>query len=73
VETLLSDTTPRLTPRSAVATADFELLRVARTEFDDGDAPVSLSLTERLRGLALFRVARGDEGGTIVRLGRTED
>ena len=48
----------RLTPRSAVALADPELLRVARTEplSGAGDQP---SLADRLRGL-LLRLTRSE-------------
>jgi hypothetical protein len=48
----------RLTARSAVATADLELLRVARTELDDPGTPAGLTFGSRLRGLARFRVGR---------------
>jgi hypothetical protein len=45
----------RLTPRSAVALADTELLRVARTEpLTAGDQP---TLADRIRGL-LLRLTR---------------
>jgi hypothetical protein len=48
----------RLTPRSAVALADTELLRVARTEplTVAGD---QLSLADRIRGL-LLRLTRSE-------------
>ena len=47
----------RLTPRSAVALADPELLRVARTEpLAVGDQP---SLADRIRGL-LLRLTRSE-------------
>jgi hypothetical protein len=68
----LTDTTTRLTPRSAGAAADFELLRVARTELDDQDSRATLSLADRIRGLALFRAASPSEDDTAgpVRLDR---
>jgi len=69
----LSDLAPRLAPRSAVAAADFELLRVARTEVEDGETDASVSLADRLRVLATFLPSRPSEDGTVVRLGRTED
>jgi hypothetical protein len=48
----------RLTPRSAVALADPELLRVARTDpLPAGDQP---SLADRLRGL-LLRLTRSED------------
>jgi hypothetical protein len=52
------DPTPRLSARSAVATADLELLRVARTDLDDQEGPAGLTLDSLRRGLARFRVAR---------------
>jgi len=70
----LSDDAPRLAPRSAVATADFELLRVARHDLDEPERAASLTLADRLRGLGAFRVSRsGDEVvDGLVRLGRDE-
>jgi len=47
----LSDTTLRIAPRSAVAIADIDLLRVARTQPAPVDRGVP-SLVERLRRLA---------------------
>ena len=64
----------RLAPRSAGAVADTELLRVARTELDDPEASARLSLADRLRELAPFRVLRpADDSSTPVRLDRPHD
>jgi hypothetical protein len=54
------DPAPRLAPRSVVAIADLELLRVARAELDDPSAPAGLSVGTRLRGLARFAGRRSD-------------
>jgi hypothetical protein len=61
--------TTRLTARSAFATADLELLRVARTDLDDPGSPEGGTFGSRLRGLARLRVARpADEGsGSRIR------
>jgi hypothetical protein len=71
----LSDTAPRLAPRSAVAAADFELLRVARHDLDEPERAASLTLADRLRGLGVFRAGRSadDADGGLVRLGRSEE
>jgi hypothetical protein len=68
----LTDTTTRLTPRSAGAAADYELLRVARTDFDDQDSAATMTLAERIRGLALFRAVTPADDDTAgpVRLDR---
>ena len=55
----MSQAPTRLTPRSAVAIADTELLRVARTEplpSINGEQP---TLAERIRGL-LLRLTRSE-------------
>jgi hypothetical protein len=49
----------RLTPRSAVAIADTELLRVARTQPLPEDGADQPSLADRIRGL-LTRLARSE-------------
>jgi hypothetical protein len=54
----LTDLVPRLTPRSAVAIADTELLRVARTDLVEPETAVSRTLADRIRGLAAFRAER---------------
>lgn len=65
----LSDVAPRLAPRSVAAAADFELLRVARTDLDGPETVATLSLVGRLRELAAFRSPRQSGGGpgAIVR------
>ena len=55
----MSDTEPRLAPRSAGAIADAELLRAARTDIAGADADGPLTLAERIRS-ALVRFARSD-------------
>lgn len=71
----MSDLAPRLAPRSAVAVADFELLRVARHDLDEAETAASLSIADRIRGLAAFRVSRPWDGemDAVVRLGSFED
>ena len=54
----MSDTAPRLAPRSAGATVDAELLRVARTQPVEPETQARLSIGERIRGLALLRATR---------------
>jgi hypothetical protein len=54
----LSDIAPRLAPRSVAAAADFELLRVARTDLDEPETVANLSLVDRIRGLATLRAPR---------------
>jgi len=54
----LSDPAPALRPRSVAAAADFELLRVARTDLGEPEAPVTLSMAERIRGVSPFSAAR---------------
>ncbi len=54
----MTEPAPRLLPRSAGATADLELLRVARTDIDERDAPVSPSVAARIRGMASVRIHR---------------
>ena len=56
-EPALSNAPMRLTPRSAVAIADTELLRVARTQPLPEDGADQPSLADRIRGL-LTRLAR---------------
>jgi hypothetical protein len=68
LESPLSDTTQRLTPRSAVASADYELLRVARADLDEREGDAGPSLADRLRGLSPFRAVRpggGDSAGPV--------
>lgn len=70
----MTDPAPRLAPRSAVAAADFELLRVARTDLAEAEAPAA-SLAGRIRReLAAFRVGRPeaerDAGRWLVPAGR---
>lgn len=48
----------RPAPRSVVAIADLELLRVARTQLDEPRPPAGISIGERLRGLARVRVGQ---------------
>lgn len=71
----MTDTSPRLAPRSAVAAADLELLRVARTELDSPEAPASASFTGRLLAFARFVVSRpgGDSLGPRIDPGSSED
>jgi hypothetical protein len=54
----LSDTAPRLAPRSAVAVADLELLRVARHDLGDPETVAAVGLADRIRGLPIFRAQR---------------
>ena len=58
----------RLAPRSAGAVADTELLRVARTDFDDTEIAAQLSFADRIRGLASFRPLRSDDASEPVPL-----
>jgi len=61
----------RLAPRSAGADADTELLRVARTDLDDPETSVQLSLADRIRELRNLRPLRaGHEAPAPVRLDR---
>lgn len=70
----MSEPAPRLAPRSAVAVADFELLRVARTSIAEPERAASLSIGDRIRGLALFRAVRPSTADSVpVRLGHRED
>ena len=55
----MSDTEPRLAPRSAGAIADTELLRVALTDIGGAGADGPLTLAERIRAV-LVRFARSD-------------
>jgi hypothetical protein len=57
----LSDIAPRLAPRSAGASADAELLRVARTDIAGPKTAGPLSLAERIR-FFLVRFARPHAG-----------
>jgi hypothetical protein len=68
----VTDPVPRLAPRSAVAVADVELLRLARTDIGEPATTGGRSLTERLRGLAQFRTGR-DGSDDEVRIGRADD
>ena len=70
----MSDVAPRLAPRSVAAAADFELLRVARTDLDELETAATPSLVDRIRGRAAFRATRqpGNGLGTIVRPGHRE-
>lgn len=54
----MPDTTPRVAPRSAGAIVDFELLRVARTDFGEPETVATMTIGERIRGLAVFRAVR---------------
>jgi hypothetical protein len=45
------DDTPTIAPRSGVAIADFELLRVARTDVEASETVVRTGVGERLRSL----------------------
>lgn len=61
----------RLAPRSAGAVADTELLRVARTEFEDPESEAQLSLADRIRELRNLRPLRSsDDASAPVRLDR---
>ena len=61
----------RLAPRSAGAAADTELLRVARTEFDDTETAVQVSLADRIRELRNLRPLRSsDDSSAPARLDR---
>jgi hypothetical protein len=55
----LTDTSTRLTPRSAGAIADIELLRVARTDIAPPDPSLGHSLAGRIRA-ALQRFSRSE-------------
>jgi hypothetical protein len=67
----VTESAPRLAPRSAVAAADLELLRVARTNLDELEAPSGGSFADRLRGLAAFLPTRPEPEGPepVVRIG----
>lgn len=54
----MSDLALRLAPRSAVATADVELLRLARTEITAPAPAVAPSLVGRIRDRASIRFGR---------------
>ena len=56
---LLTDTTTRLTPRSAGAIADTELLRVARTDIAPPEPAATTSLADRIRAV-LLRFSRSE-------------
>ena len=60
----------RLAPRSAGAVADTELLRVARTELEDPEEALRLTIADRLRGLAALRPVRNPAPEAPVRLDR---
>lgn len=49
-------------PRSVVAIANLELLRVARTELDEPGPPAGVTIGQRIRGLARFRVGQESRG-----------
>ena len=51
----------RLAPRSAGAVADTELLRVARTDFDDTETAAQLSIADRIRELRNLRPLRSSD------------
>jgi hypothetical protein len=71
----VTDPALRLAPRSAVAIADLELLRFARTDLDQPETSGGPSLADRLRSLATFRPGpvEPDGVGPMIRLGRFED
>jgi len=50
----VTETSTRLTPRSAGAIADTELLRVARTDIAPPEPTPGVSLTDRIRALLRF-------------------
>jgi hypothetical protein len=68
----VSDPAPRLAPRSSAAAADFELLRVARTDLEEPETAATLTLADRIRGLSAFRALRPTDDG-ITGPGRRED
>jgi hypothetical protein len=55
----VTDTSTRLTPRSAGAIADTELLRVARTDIAPPERTAGASLAERIRAV-LLRFSRSE-------------
>jgi len=55
----VTETSPRLTPRSAGAIADTELLRVARTDIAPPEPVAGVSLADRIRA-ALLRFSRSE-------------
>lgn len=61
----MTDPAPRLAPRSAVAVADLELLRLARTDLDEIQAESPASIADRLRGLASFLPNRSEPEGPV--------
>jgi hypothetical protein len=68
----VTDPAPRLAPRSVAAAADFELLRVARTDLDEPETAATLTIADRIRGLAGLRARRPGDAG-IAGSGRRED
>jgi hypothetical protein len=64
----------RLAPRSAAAVADTELLRVARTDLEEPETVVRLSIADRIRGLAALRPVRSSDTPSVpVPLDRHRD
>lgn len=55
----MTESTTRLTPRSAGAIADTELLRVARTDIAPPEPVAGVSLADRIRA-ALLRFSRSE-------------
>lgn len=55
----MTETSTRLTPRSAGAIADTELLRVARTDIAPPEPAAGVSLADRIRA-ALLRFSRSE-------------
>lgn len=58
-EFLVTESSPRLAPRSAGAIADTELLRVARTDIAPPEPIPGVSLADRIRA-ALLRLSRSE-------------
>jgi hypothetical protein len=55
----VTESSPRLAPRSAGAIADTELLRVARTDIAPPEPIPGVSLADRIRA-ALLRLSRSE-------------
>ena len=62
----MPDPMPRLTPRSAGASADVALLRAARTDAAPPEPAAATTLGDRLRGLVPSRAVRVAAGSPLA-------